>query len=105
MEFTDFDMECLPALGFYKSKEEIAEKCFLKFYEYLDDRQGWYGDYLLSSRDCLPVLMHGFVETDSATSRIAKMGKVKKLVFHHAKKAGSQDVVEPWLEIWLDEEN
>ena len=104
MELTDLDLDCVPALQAYKTAEEIVEKCFLKIYEFYPERNGWYGEYLLIGSESLTVLLHGEVKA-TLNSRIAEIGHVKKVKFHHAKKAGSQDVVEPWLEIWLDEEN
>lgn len=103
LELTHLDKDCVPALGFYKTTEEIISTCFLKIYEYRQDLGGWYAEYWLKNEG-LTVLLRGEVKA-TLNSRIAGIGHVKKVKFHHAKKVGSQDVVEPWLEIWLDEKN
>lgn len=104
MDLTELDVDIFPALKAFKSAEEMAEKCFLKIYEYQADRRGWYGDYLLDEGENLPAIVHGFVNV-SLLTKVAKMGKIKCVKFHHAKKVGSQDAIEPWLEVWIDEEN
>lgn len=104
LELTHLDKDCVPALGFYKTTEEIISTCFLKIYEFYPERNGWYGEYLLIGSESLTVLLHGEVKA-TLTSKVADGTEMKKLEFHHAEKCGSQDTFEPWLEIWLDEEN
>lgn len=102
MEFTDLDLDCVPALRLFKSVEDIPKTCFLKIYEYRQDLGGWYAEYWLKNEG-LTVLLHGEVKA-TLTSRIAGIGRIKKVKFHHAKMLGSQDMIAPWLEIWTDED-
>lgn len=97
-DLQEYDAECFPTL---KSAleldgltlEDVLKNSVRTGYGYNSGKQGWY-DEISYAGLIIPVLVHG-------KSSYFTWEKVQKWTFHHAKKLGAEDVLEPYFEVWV----
>ena len=97
-DFEELDFECFPTLKSALELDGMTLEDLLKsskrtVYGYSEEKKGWYEEISYAGF-LISVLVHGKLPTFTWKG-------VQNWTFHHAKKLGKEDLVEPYFEVWV----